>query len=137
MRKIKKFDEMFENFADETLNKINTDPNEPLVRDDLVGKPAPHRSALDLNVEYAIEFVPSGTFQAFYKAEDYLKELGYSTGSMEGGSPIGFADEKKFEHVSKWNNMDRSEHNLLDGIMISSDFREGEVVVLWFKSPKF
>ena len=90
---------------------------------------------LDLQVEHAIEFEASGTFQAFYSAERFLKELGYRNGSMEMNNPIGFSLE--FDYISKWNKMNNSEHKLLDGIMISKDFREGSVQVLFFKAPNF
>lgn len=137
MKNIKRFDEMFENFADETLNKINTEPNEPIVRDDLVGEFAPHRETPEINVEYAVEFIPSGTFKSFYNAENYLKELGYAIGSMQMNSPIGFIDSENFDYVSKWGNMNQEERKQLDGVIISTDFREGESIIVWYKSPKF
>jgi hypothetical protein len=90
---------------------------------------------LDLQVEHAVEFEASGTFQAFYKAEAFLRELGYTTGSMEMNAPIGFSLE--YDYISKWNNMNHNEHRLLDGIMTSNDFREGSVQVLFFKAPNF
>ena len=90
---------------------------------------------LDLQVEHAIEFEASGTFQAFYKAEGLLKELGYTVGSMQGDAPIGIS--LKYDYISKWYKMNSSEHKLLDGIMISKDFREGSVQVIFFKAPNF
>ena len=63
---------------------------------------------LDLQVEHAVEFEASGTFQAFYKAEAFLRELGYTTGSMEMNAPIGFSLE--YDYISKWNNMNHNEH---------------------------
>jgi hypothetical protein len=32
--------------------------------------------------------------------------------------------------------MNPSEHKLLDGVMISNDWREGSVDIIWFKEPK-
>ena len=90
---------------------------------------------LNLEIEHAIDFEASGTFQAFYSAERFLKELGYTIGSMEGRAPIGFSLE--YDYISKWNNMNSGEHRLLDGIMSSNDFREGSVQVLFFKAPNF
>jgi len=90
---------------------------------------------LDIQIEHAIEFETSGTFQAFYSAERLLKEMGYKIGSMQGDAPIGFSLE--YDYISKWYNMNNSEHKLLDGIMISKDFREGSVQVIFFKAPNF
>ena len=76
-----------------------------------------------------------GTFQSVYEAEDRLRKMGYRIGSMCGGEPIGFADGDKYEYISKWRNMDREDQNKLDGVMISSDWREGSVEIIWFKEP--
>ena len=77
-----------------------------------------------------------GTFKSVYEAEKQLRELGYRIGSMSGGQPIGFACGEKYSYISKWYNMDRDEHNLLDGVMISDDWREGSVDIIWFNEPK-
>lgn len=123
----------YENFADELLNNIG-DENKEMQRPDLKGKAYEGRGVPNLPVVYAVEFVPAGTFQSFYNAENYLKEMGYSIGSMEGPYPIGFSD--KFDYISKWNNMNGSEHKQLDGIMVAEGgFREGSVLVLFFNEP--
>jgi hypothetical protein len=83
------------------------------------------------------EFAPAGTFQAFYNAERRLKELGYTTGSMCRSEPIGFADGEKYDYVSKWYNMNQTEKNMLDGVMVSDDFREGGVTIVFFHTPKY
>lgn len=77
-----------------------------------------------------------GTFQSFYAAEGKLKQAGYTVGSMSGGQPIGFADGDKYNYISKWYNMTSEEHEELDGVMISDDWREGSVDIIWFKEPK-
>ena len=121
----------YENFADELLNNIG-DENKEMQRPDLKGKPYP--GAPKLPVVYAVEFVPAGTFQSYYNAENYLKEMGYSIGSMQGPAPIGFSD--KFDYISKWRNMSSEEHKQLDGVMIADGgFREGSVLVLFFNEP--
>jgi hypothetical protein len=74
-----------------------------------------------------------GTFLAFHEAENLLKEEGYTIGSMCLNEPIGFADGEKYKYISKWYNMDREEHMLLDGVIISDDFREGGVEILYLK----
>lgn len=80
---------------------------------------------------------PAGTFKAFYAAEGRLKELGYTVGSMCRQEPIGFADGDKYGYVAKWYNMNQSEKNMLDGVMISDDFREGGVTIVFFTPPKY
>jgi hypothetical protein len=76
-----------------------------------------------------------GTFMSFYEAETRLRKMGYVIGSMCGGEPIGFADEDQYNYISKWYNMNREEQNKLDGVMISSNWREGSVEIIWFKEP--
>lgn len=138
MKNIKNFKKYFESddFVEDTLAK--SDPNKPITRDDLVGKVyTGHREVPDREVVFAVEFIASGTFQSYYNASDYLKDMGYTVGSMQGGSPIGFADDSVYEYVSKWGNMTRADHEKLDGVIISSGFREGESLILFFKEPKF
>jgi hypothetical protein len=77
-----------------------------------------------------------GTFSSVYEAEKQLRELGYRIGSMSWNQPIGFACGEKYDYISKWYNMTSEEHNLLDGVMISDDWREGSVDIIWFNEPK-
>ena len=77
-----------------------------------------------------------GTFSSVYEAEKQLRELGYRIGSMCGGEPIGFACEEKYEYIAKWRNIDPSDRNKVDGVMISNDWREGSVDIIWFNEPK-
>jgi hypothetical protein len=76
-----------------------------------------------------------GTFSSVSEAEKRLREMGYIIGSMCGGEPIGFADGNQYNYISKWYNMNREDQNKLDGVMISSDWREGNVEIIWFKEP--
>jgi hypothetical protein len=82
-------------------------------------------------------FPPAGTFKAYYAAEGRLKELGYTVGSMCRNEPIGFADGDKCAYVAKWYNMNQSEKSMLDGVMISNDFREGGATIVFFTPPKY
>jgi len=83
------------------------------------------------------EYVPAdGTFQAFYKAEAMLKEMGYIVGSMERQYPIGFAPKADWSYISKWSNMSSEERLLLHGVMLPDpNFREGGVVIVFFEAP--
>lgn len=90
----------------------------------------------DRKIEHAIEFKPRGTFNAFYSAENYLKELGYSVGSMCRSEPIGFKHGDLY--VAKWYNLSKEDREQLDGIMLPEpDFREGGAVILFFNPPKY
>lgn len=81
-------------------------------------------------------FRPRGTFGAYYKAYDRLKALGYTVGYMCGGEPIGFADSEKYDYIAKWINIPPHERIKVDGVMISDDFREGSVKLIFFNPPK-
>lgn len=106
-------------------------------------KPTPvHQSHLqgkywnDRMIEHAVEFDPCGTFQAFYAAQKYLEELGYTVGSMSQMNPIGFAFG--VEWVSKWHNLTQKEKESVDGIIIpQEDFREGGALILFFTPPRY
>ncbi len=127
--------QMFEDFSDDILKKAN--PIEPMDRSDLIGSAYDYKELPNKETVYAVEFVPSGTFGAINAAQTYLKDLGYTIGSMQMSSPIGFADSDKYDYVSKWWNMNREDKESLDGAIIPLDgFREGGVLVLFFKEPK-
>ena len=106
----------FENFDLETLK-----PSKPITRDDLMGKPCEYISS-KFEVLYAVEFVPSGTFGAINNSRDYLKEMDYNIGVMQGDNPIGFVTRNKgFEYIAKWDTIRydeykhfRLQHYLLD-----------------------
>jgi hypothetical protein len=91
---------------------------------------------LDREILYTEDFPANGTFQAFYSAEARLKDLGYQVGSMCRQEPIGFADNEKCSYVAKWYNIGREDRGRLDGVMLSNDFREGSVQIIFFNPPK-
>lgn len=74
-------------------------------------------------------------FSAYHKAETWLKELGYLSGSMERCQPIGFAPAKYCDYISKWTNMNGADRRQLHGVILSDDFRTGEVCVVFCESP--
>jgi len=83
------------------------------------------------------EIFPAGDdFSGYYSAEKRLSELGYSRGSMCRTEPIGFADSDKYTYIAKWYNLDAKERGELDGVMVSSGFRNSEVRVIFFNPPK-
>lgn len=90
------------------------------------------------NVLVAKQFEPNGTFTAITEARELLKASGYTIGSMQRDNPIGFADATKYAGVSKWDNMDKNDKALLDGVIIpyKGDFREGGAEIIFFTEPK-
>ena len=95
-----------------------------------------HPSLKQRQILYTEHLPAAGTFQAFYSAESYLKDMGYITGSMERQAPIGFAPRSECDYISKWSNMDSSDRLRLHGVMLPEpDFREGGVVIVFFEVP--
>jgi hypothetical protein len=92
---------------------------------------------LGREVSYFQHFPANGTFGAFYQAQEYIKDLGYEIGSMDRDNPIGFADNEKFGYIAKWHNLTPKDKEQLYGVIISNDFREGAVDVLFFAPSKF
>jgi hypothetical protein len=68
-------------------------------------------------------------FDAYSQACAYLKQSGYSIGSMQGHHPIGIVKGEAL--ISKWTRMSLEELELLDGAMKpqGSGFKDGDVVV--------
>ncbi len=82
-------------------------------------------------VSKTMVFENDGTpFSALRKAEAWLKEKGYSVGTMQFPNPIGI---KKGDYtISKWWNMMKAEHEQLDGI-ITGEFRSGNVTIKFYR----
>ncbi len=74
-----------------------------------------------------ITFDKVGTFSALYAAQAWLRENGYSFGSLCVGMPIGIL--KGTWSIAKWRNLTGKEREQLDGQLTSDDFREGPVVL--------
>jgi hypothetical protein len=73
-------------------------------------------------------FKVPGTFESLYAAEKWCKDNGYSYGSLCAGMPTALFKGDCI--ISKWYNLSRSQQNTCDGVILSSDFREGEVTVV-------
>lgn len=68
-----------------------------------------------------------GTFKAWYAAETWLSENGYSYGSTCAVSP--YVGVLKGEYcIAKWRNLTSTEKEELDGV-VTGNFREGPVVI--------
>ena len=72
-------------------------------------------------------------FDAFYQAQSYLSDLGYSYGSLAVTSSPNVAVKKgEYDLPQKWHNFDKEEISLIDGVIRSLDYREGQVTVMLF-----
>lgn len=76
-------------------------------------------------------FKVPGTFESYYTAKGWCIENGYSFGSMARQMPIALY--KGDFNISKWYNLSKTEQETCDGVMLSSDFREGEVTIIIYK----
>ena len=125
----------------------------------------------DKQIQYAKFFPSRGTFTAVGDAEKYLKNEGYTKGSMYMDYPIGFIKNGKFgvdtssyevadsagnistktmnstlmptKHgeqrpmsITKWDRLGPEQHDMLDGVILSEDFREGDCYVVFFVFPE-
>ena len=79
-----------------------------------------------------IKFDQVGDFCAVNNARDWLKNNGYSYGSMCMDMPIGIL--KGNWTIAKWRNLTAKERNQLDGQITSKDFRAGPVTI-FLKEP--
>tara|TARA_R110002167_G_scaffold81296_5_gene222703 strand:- start:2037 stop:2345 length:309 start_codon:yes stop_codon:yes gene_type:complete len=80
------------------------------------------------------EFKVSGTFKSLWAAEGWLKDNGYSYGSLCGDLPVAIKKKWDYEFPQKWKNFTAEEKGLIDGVMVSRDFREGSVSIILFKN---
>lgn len=79
-------------------------------------------------------------FRAYEKASNRLRELGYTSGSMERSNPIGFMplknpDGNTANYIPKWSKIFSDQKPKLHGAMISDDWREGRVQLVWWEYP--
>ena len=71
-------------------------------------------------------------FHSFNKALEALSE--YTIGTLCGDEPIGFVRiDSDIKFIGKWRNISKQEYKLLDGVMVSKDFRLGNVTIVYFK----
>ena len=72
-------------------------------------------------------------FAALHAARAWIRDQGYSYGSLCRDMPIGLL--KGEWTIAKWKNLTDKERNQLDGQMTSSDFRNGPVNVFLKEIP--
>lgn len=71
------------------------------------------------------------TFSAKWKAESFLRELGYSFGSTSAMCPFVAVQKGEYTLPQKLYNFDKEDKAKVAGVIYSTDYREGEVEV-WF-----
>lgn len=75
-------------------------------------------------------FDQTGDFEAYNAAEEWLKSMGYSIGSMQREAPVGF---KKGDYdIAKWRNLDDQDKALLDGVIEGESKRNGPITVTFY-----
>ena len=79
-------------------------------------------------------FNNKGTFKACYAAEKFVRDQGYSFGSMCRSMPMAL--KKGNWNIAKWRNLTELERLDIDGHITSKDFREGSVTVEIFEEVK-
>jgi hypothetical protein len=67
------------------------------------------------------------TFGALYAAREWCHANGISYGSLCRDMPVGLM--RGDYQIAKWKNLTSEERASCDGLMTSSDFREGDVVI--------
>lgn len=76
-------------------------------------------------------FKSTGTFTAINEAIKWLEENDFSVGRMCADEPIGFKRGKDEWNIMKWRNLSKEDKLQLDGRIISNDFRNGDVTVIF------
>ena len=75
-----------------------------------------------------IEFSAIGDFKALADATAFATQKGYSVGSLCGKEPVALIRGKDVL-VAKWRNLTGREKGFVDGLITSTDFRNGPVTV--------
>lgn len=70
-------------------------------------------------------------FGAVTEAENWIQSMDYSIGSMQSDNPRAIA--KGNLNIAKWWNINKEEYPRIDGLMLSNDYRNGNVLVILFK----
>lgn len=86
-----------------------------------------------------LNFKVEGTFQSMYAAQRWLTENNYSYGSpckdrLHGGDLPVAIQKGEYNLPQKWMHFDKEDKELVDGIMISHDFREGDVTIVIYET---
>ena len=86
-------------------------------------------------VKSRLDFTEPGTFQSRYAAQRYLTDYGFDYGSLDVPNPVAFV-KGEYELPWKWHNINSAGKELIDGVMVSNDWREGTVTLVFFEPLK-
>lgn len=90
------------------------------------------QNTIGKKLETSFTFLSDGeSFSAINTAEKFLKDAGFSVGSMERNSPIGIV--KGLYIIAKWSNLTEDDKKMLNGVITSNDFRDGDVTIFFSK----
>ncbi len=81
----------------------------------------------------SLDFKVKGTFESFYAAEHWLHENKYCYGSLCGNDPVIILKGNNYHYPQKWINVPEAGRKKIDGIITSTDFREGTVTIILYK----
>ena len=84
-------------------------------------------------IKQELTFKEEGTFQSMYAAQRWLNENNYGFGSLDGPFNPVAVQLDGYDLPQKWHNFDNQDKASVDGIMTSTDWREGEVKVILYK----
>lgn len=71
------------------------------------------------------------SFVAFRSAKAKAEELGFNYGSMAHDMPIALG--RNCSYIAKWYNIERYEYPRIEGVLLSEDFRDGDVQLVIFE----
>lgn len=77
-------------------------------------------------------FKLKGTFESHWAAQGWCSSNGYSCGSSDVGQIIALR-KGEYDLPQKWKNFDKEDKESIDGVMYSTDRREGETTIYIFK----
>ena len=72
-------------------------------------------------------------FDAYYQALKFLNDRNYHSGSLAVTRSNNVAVKKDYYNLpEKWHNLDKEDIASIDGVIRSTDYREGQVTVMLF-----
>lgn len=86
------------------------------------------------------KIIPAGSgkveFGALYEATDLLMKEHKRLGWMDGDNPIGFSFSplsESYGYIPKWHLLTKEDKAKLDGVLVSSNFRNHDVKIIYFE----
>ena len=70
------------------------------------------------------------TFSITSAYEKKVKSMGYKIGSMCRSAPRALAKEGSVDYIAKWYNIGREDYDLMDGVVLCDDNRNGKEAVI-------